>query len=278
LRATLLALALAAGMLAMVVVLRGGVDLREHPEKGQVSVKATKRLPADAVLAIVPGAPFPALQAGVAAPARRMTPAVEDLDRRRNYSALYERLKDKADRNGEESYVLAEVLRACARIAGRKPSGSRSFDRPDAREQFMAALPEKDPFRAHRIRAYEHWEREPCAGFPEVDLADAQLRALLAAAATAGDPKARARLLQEELGKPCGEDAPDLVRACATRGQCATNNYREYLFYYQVPPHAAQLVNEYYTQLGRATRSGDWSYFAFHRGPAPQFATIAPAK
>lgn len=75
-----------------------------------------------------------------------------------------------------------------------------------------------------------------------------------------------------EFGYPCGADARALVQACAMRGLCGANDYREYLFYYGNSPSTSQLIGEYQVALSRAARGGDWSYFTFHRGPSPSFA------
>jgi hypothetical protein len=75
-----------------------------------------------------------------------------------------------------------------------------------------------------------------------------------------------------EFGYPCGADSRALVQACAMRGLCGANDYREYLFYYGNPPSTSQLIGDYQAALLRAARGGDWSYFTFHRGPSPSFA------
>jgi hypothetical protein len=75
-----------------------------------------------------------------------------------------------------------------------------------------------------------------------------------------------------EFGYPCGADSRALVQACAMRGMCGANDYREYLFYFANSPSTSQLIGDYQAALSRAARSGDWSYFTFHRGPSPSFA------
>lgn len=75
-----------------------------------------------------------------------------------------------------------------------------------------------------------------------------------------------------ELGYPCGADSRTLLQACAMRGLCGANDYREYLFYYGNPPSTSQLIGDYQAGLSRAVQGGDWSYFTFHRGPSPSFA------
>ena len=112
-KTTVLALALAFGMLAMVLVLRGGVDLREHPEEGRVTVKPGKRLAPDAVLAIAPGAAPAAPKIVAVAKESRLSPLMAEMSRARNYKATYDRLNGKTDRKPEESYALAEIPYPC---------------------------------------------------------------------------------------------------------------------------------------------------------------------
>ena len=75
-----------------------------------------------------------------------------------------------------------------------------------------------------------------------------------------------------ELGYPCGPDSRFLLEACALSGHCDAANYRDYWFYYYSSPSTSQLTSEYHLHLMRVIRSGDWSYFTFHRGAAPMWA------
>jgi hypothetical protein len=85
-----------------------------------------------------------------------------------------------------------------------------------------------------------------------------------------------AMLLGCDLGEQCDTSSRNMMSACAMRGLCDSADYRDYLFFYQQNPHSSQLTGEYYSALQRA-RSGDWSYFTFHRGPAPSIAPYVPA-
>jgi hypothetical protein len=70
-----------------------------------------------------------------------------------------------------------------------------------------------------------------------------------------------------DQGLPCGQDHQDILNACALHANCDATDLRQHLFYYQHSPQQSQRLYEYYGQIQRAVRSGDWSYFDFHRGP-----------
>lgn len=74
-------------------------------------------------------------------------------------------------------------------------------------------------------------------------------------------------LLACDQGMSCGPQHRDLLEACVTHGNCDAADLRQHLFYYQHSPQQSQRLYEYYGQLQRAMRSGDWSWFTFHRGP-----------
>ncbi|QJR10712.1 hypothetical protein DSM104443_01780 [Usitatibacter rugosus] len=75
-----------------------------------------------------------------------------------------------------------------------------------------------------------------------------------------------------DYGYPCGPDSRQLLQACAMQGQCGATDYREYVFFYGSSPATSQLIGAYNVALANAARTGDWSYFTFHRGPPPNIA------
>jgi hypothetical protein len=111
--------------------------------------------------------------------------------------ALYDRIKAGPEgQTPEGSLVMYEMLRRCANIA---EGGQRPPVRPlPKREDFMAALSPTDPNRDKRIAAYEEIETNRCAGFEGVTVTRAELNKLLADAAAAGSPTARALLIEQE--------------------------------------------------------------------------------
>lgn len=192
-------LALAAGMLAMVIVLRGGVDLREPPpEESRGSVRVTQRQAPDVVLAIKPGASRAAEQRPAAA-GFAISPVAQELRDAKSLKPLHDRLAAAASRTPEEAYVLAEILNRCARVTDRARDTRRTPDeKARAREQFLATISEKDSNRAARIAAYDAAYVDRCAGIEAVTT-EAAIRELLRQAADAGDAKARARLVEKEV-------------------------------------------------------------------------------
>ena len=73
-----------------------------------------------------------------------------------------------------------------------------------------------------------------------------------------------------DLGQPCGAESGRLLNSCATQGNCGAQDLREHLFFFDHSPQQSQRLAEYHAQILRASQSGDWSYFTFHRGPPPR--------
>lgn len=69
-----------------------------------------------------------------------------------------------------------------------------------------------------------------------------------------------------DLGLDCGPHAREMLNGCAFQGNCDATDYRDYLFFYSMPPATAQRAGAYQAGIHRAIQ-GDWSYFTFHRGP-----------
>jgi hypothetical protein len=73
-----------------------------------------------------------------------------------------------------------------------------------------------------------------------------------------------------DAGLPCGAGSSRLLNACAMRGNCGAQDLREHLFYFDLSPQQSQRLAEYHGAVARATQTGDWSYFDFHRGQGPR--------
>lgn len=117
------------------------------------------------------------------------------------YRALYDRLRSSPEGGTAEGlYVTYDILHKCAtvidrpyrRIAAVKPIEQR-------REEFLAALPPNDPQRDKRIAAFESEAVNRCAGFEGLAITQADLGKLLTDAASAGDPKAQAVSVEQEI-------------------------------------------------------------------------------
>ena len=75
------------------------------------------------------------------------------------------------------------------------------------------------------------------------------------------------RLAACDMGANCGDESAQVLYACAMQGNCGAQDLREQLFFFEHSPQQSQRLQEYETQLLQAIRTGDWSYFNFHRGP-----------
>ena len=116
----------------------------------------------------------------------------------RQYRALYDRLRNSAEgETAEGRLVMWEILRACATIT----EGRRYTYRPQVpkREDFVAGLAAADPLREMRIAAYDEFTTNRCQGFDGVAVTQASLDEMLKASADAGDPRARALQLEQDL-------------------------------------------------------------------------------
>lgn len=76
------------------------------------------------------------------------------------------------------------------------------------------------------------------------------------------------RLAACDMGANCGTESAVVLYACAMQGNCGAQDLREHLFFFEHSPQQSQRLQEYETQLLQAVRTGDWSYFNFHRGPS----------
>ncbi len=119
------------------------------------------------------------------------------------YKALYERLRGTPEgRTPEGQFYLQKILRECASIGERKAGGVR---RPQGRflesrrERIAADYAEGDPRRAQRLAAVDRLMADPCEGLEGLATTEGELAALLAGAVNAGDPKARAYQVEQDM-------------------------------------------------------------------------------
>ena len=188
---------------AAALVAAGWIALRDTP---QADAPAVAQAPVEAA------APRPAAPAGSPPPApvaraNPLTPVrpvpvrktlFNDYLAARQYRAIYDRLNGSAEGGTAEGrLVMYEILRQCATIT----EGRRYRWQPPTpkREDFLASLAPTDPSRERRIAAYEEFTANRCAGFEGVALTQADLDRLLADAAAAGDPRAKAMAIEQEL-------------------------------------------------------------------------------
>ena len=182
----------------------GWLALRADPvpvaQKGaEAAPKAAERASEGPRVSGRPGAPIPSPRVASAPPAPARPPTVfDEFLRAAQYRALYDRLRNSAEgETAEGRLVLWEILRNCATVT----EGRRYTYRPPLpkREDFIAGIAPTDPQRDARIAAYDAFVTNRCQGFEGVAIAQGELDKMLAASAAAGDPRARALSLEQEL-------------------------------------------------------------------------------
>ncbi len=119
----------------------------------------------------------------------------------KSYRALYDRLHGTAEgATAEGMYIQYDILRKCAVVTDRQyRRGVQAKPLDQRRADFAAALPPNDPNRDKRIAAFERSAVNRCAGFDDVQVSQADLDKMLADAAGAGDPKAKAAQVEQEI-------------------------------------------------------------------------------
>jgi hypothetical protein len=119
----------------------------------------------------------------------------------KSYHALYDRLHNTAEgTTAEGMYVQYDILRKCATVTDRQyRRGVQAKPLDQRRADFAAALPPNAPNRDKRVAAFERSAVNRCAGFDDVQVTQADLDKMLADASNAGDPKAKAAQVEQEV-------------------------------------------------------------------------------
>jgi len=131
-----------------------------------------------------------------------------------NYRALYDRLANSSEgETAEGRLVRYQLLRDCANVTDDKSYRYRGWrPGPATREEFVAGIAMTDPNRDRRIAAYDAFNANHCGTLSEVTIAYADLKALLQGAAAAGDPRARAIAVEQQLWETRRESGGSWVR------------------------------------------------------------------
>jgi hypothetical protein len=128
----------------------------------------------------------------------------------KQYKPIYDRLKSSPEgQTAEGWYVMYEMLRKCATITERTSRAPIVRSTDQKRDEFVASIPGNDPQRDKRIAAFDDVAANRCAGMEGVTIAQADLNKLLANAAGAGDPKAQALAIEQELWAARRASGPD---------------------------------------------------------------------
>jgi hypothetical protein len=115
---------------------------------------------------------------------------------------LYDRLRNSAEgTTAEGAYTLYDIARQCAHITDRPTWRSPNASKTPAqqRDEFLNALTPNDPQHDKRMAAFERYAATRCDGFEDVQLTQADLKAMLATAANAGSAQARALQVEQEV-------------------------------------------------------------------------------
>ena len=153
---------------------------------------APRTLPADAVLAIAPGSAATAARRPVSV----LSPVMNEYAHAKSYKSLYDRLRPASSRTPEEAWVLARILKQCSLQAGEAHTEIK-LDAAVAR--FSDALSPRDPSRDRRIAAFRATLQGHCEGLGNLQATPEMIHDLLATAAAAGEPKALAQLVEDDL-------------------------------------------------------------------------------
>jgi hypothetical protein len=197
----LIALAILVAVLAAVVALysTGGLDSGGRISRAAKDDGAHGKgtLLPDAVLSIAPRSGSAPIQS----PARKLPPSLQEFHDAKSYAAIHARLSKSTTRTGEEDWMLAQILQRCAKFAEDEPERFKPWKlgTPEARTRFAASLAANDPDRDKRLAAFDGVNFDPCGDLSNIEMSRKDLRALLQAGADAGDPKARAALVQFDV-------------------------------------------------------------------------------
>ncbi|APV50038.1 hypothetical protein BWI17_10290 [Betaproteobacteria bacterium GR16-43] len=185
-------LVLAITAIAVAMFLRGGKDLSGDSPKPMVGVP---KLAPSTVLRIAPGVALP--YSPPAAP--KGSPLYAEMAVARAYKPIYDRLRNSTEgRTPEGLYYLARILDACANVPDRKIPRRPPPDE-EAKAKFIASISAKDPNRAARLAAYDAATFDVCAGLRDIAATDKEIRELREQALAAGEAKARARNVADEV-------------------------------------------------------------------------------
>jgi hypothetical protein len=200
-RGTLIAAAGLAAAVAAWILLFWSEPAVEPVKLGPVATRGKiEPMPRAAPSAVLRINPQHASAAPRAVPVRT-GPNQEFLSSRR-YRALWDQLRNSAEgATAEGAYVLYRIANRCAHVTDRPVwrSPNRGRSNEDVREDFMKTLAPNDPQRDKRLAAFESVNAPRCEGFGDVEMNQADLRAMLAKAVDAGSAEARAVQIGQEV-------------------------------------------------------------------------------
>jgi hypothetical protein len=186
--------------------------------QGNKPVSAADALPARAVLRISPNraAPSPLAQPVLAA---AVSADLQQLRDKRDWPGLFQRLKN-GPQTPEALWLQGEIMRACAKpnpAAGPGPGPAPATTPDERRKRFLAGVAENDPQRAARIAAFEKLSVDACGELANAGFTREDAQKMIAAAATAAHPRARAEMLADDIFR-ASREAQEKERGDGPRG------------------------------------------------------------
>ncbi len=157
-----------------------------------------EKLGASAVLKIDPAAPS-AYRAPPKMALAPPSPAIQAWRDHKDWPGLYKQLAALNPPTAESQYLLAEMLTSCAKRSQSNAQNNPQNSAEARRNNFLASLPPKDPNLERRKAAFEQMNAEHCGDLAQIPYDEAAVKQLLDASAAAGDPRARAWLLAQEI-------------------------------------------------------------------------------
>lgn len=195
--AKIYALCIAIAVIFIAALLRfpDPTDPAWHRSQAKASSAEKRDLPASSVLRIDPRA---AHAPAVTAPARAapaVHPVIAQLRSRTGWAPLYQRLASGPP-TAESLYAQAEIYSRCAQ---RPPDPARPKQTAaQARESYIATIRGQPNF-DQRLAAYDKTSADPCEGLSLGEFSKQEFERLLNAAAAAGDVRAQAWQLRQQV-------------------------------------------------------------------------------
>ena len=163
----------------------------------------------------------------------------------RQHRSLYDRLNGSPEgATPKGRLVLYQILRECAEVTGGLPWPLARRGSSTTREQFVKNVAAADPRRERRIAAFDQYTTDRCAGMSGVTVSSEDLLGLLQSSADAGEPAARALLVEhnlwaarsglattpteaqvEELKEAAGSRDPEAIRVA---GRVLSNGWKDF--------------------------------------------------
>ena len=203
-------------MVLMLVIALGAALWTYERERDQTPARAANIYPAPArtgpntysssvVLSIDASKPSPLPRK---APALAPESLSLQFDRAKQLKPLHDRLASSPSMTPDAKYVMYRILSACATRTDRKDAPDRRKRVAEQRKD-VEILPDSNPDKVRRLELYDQLTSR-CAGLENLVTTGDELQRLLDDAALDGDPRAKAAIVAEAIGKTLTPPVPDV--------------------------------------------------------------------